>query len=162
MNVVASRKLIAAVLAIAIIAAAAWYALAYMHRGSPSSALQNSTSGQRPTVCDAFTTFSCSSLSFQDGRLALTFTQATGSDWEDASLQFVPIGGAYNYGSGMQQLLGGLRNGSAVSVTIGVPNSVVSASSVGGALEGSLYANYTTGSGQHFVRVVAAVDARQS
>lgn len=159
-----SRNMVYVAAAVIVIAIVAIALAATGYQGQPQGTASSTSPATVPTTvqqqprqaCTAVQGFYCNDTTFQNDNLNLQFGQNTGQNWSYATLQFVPEGQNYVYGSMMAPFPVGLRNGSSSYVGIVVLPSVAANSTVNGMLEGTIYVNYTTESGQANVVTAAA------
>jgi hypothetical protein len=110
-----------------------------------------------PQGCIALSGFYCQSPIFHQTSLKVSLGQATGTNWATTTLVFVLYGTTLTYpytasnGEANTAVSGGLSSGaiSSATFTLIAYNNIVTGvtNTIGTALQGSIYANYTTTAG---------------
>ncbi|MEM3236947.1 MAG: hypothetical protein QXV17_06320 [Candidatus Micrarchaeaceae archaeon] len=121
------------------------------------------------TACIAQSGYYCQNLVYHGGNLILTFGQATGTNWGQTYITFVPSGYAYkSYNTIYSPALSissynslGTSFSSGQTATVTIPITSPPGPAIGTPLTGYLYVNYTI-SGTSYVAQVATVSVKAS
>ncbi len=95
--------------------------------------------------CVAISGFFCTNAKYEYGELSFTFGQATGTNWDNVTIAFVPSGSSYSAGDPSFNLTGTMYSGGTVpGVQIQIPPSVAGGAA-GTVLQGSIHVSYGIG-----------------